>query len=87
MGERQGGVGQKQIAWYGGRWVKGKGGGAETNSLVWWKVGERQGGGVGQKQLAWYGGRWVKGKGVGQKQIAWYGGRWVKGKGGCGRNK
>ena len=38
-------MGQKQIAWYGGRWVKGKGGGAETNSLVWWKVGERQGGG------------------------------------------
>ena len=62
------GVGQKQIAWYGGRWVKGKGGGAETNSLVWWKVGERKGGwgkGVGQKQIAWYGGRWVKGKGVG----------------------
>ena len=40
------GGGHKQIAWYGGRWVKGKGGGVETNSLVWWKVGERQGGGA-----------------------------------------
>ena len=39
-------MGQKQIAWYGGRWVKGKGGGAETISLVWWKVGERQGHGA-----------------------------------------
>ena len=24
----------------------GQGGGAETNSLVWWNVGERQGGGA-----------------------------------------
>ena len=43
--------------------MKGKGGGAETNSLDWWKVGERQGGGAETNSLVW----WK----VGERQGGW----------------